>query len=267
MREIRFGILVDWLQIIMLTLSAQRTSADMSPPLSEGAGEEESRVENMLDYLCLGGEVVPTNMDTDGGESSVSQKISYENFEAAIKKMNLVEEYWDDHSEPEPRDPAIGQMFDTLSQGQDNISRSRMAEVIRALNITTSISARALYGTEEVATANTNVTDNPTQLKDGGEKGGGGGRAKLQEAGVSRMESKVLVDTVASISIPTDFPDENSGGAEVVQEKLAGKSAVKEGEGGVGVTPVLSYKERLRLMQAQVAAENNGTKEKNRNKI
>jgi len=81
------------------------------------------------------------------------------------------------------------------------------------------------------------------------------------QAGYNRMESKGLVDTVASIGILSDFFDKNGVGAEQVQEKSAERTFLSvhgdilEGIGQKPLVPVLSYKERLKEMQAASAAD------------
>ena len=86
------------------------------------------------------------------------------------------------------------------------------------------------------------------------------------QAGYNRMDMKGLVDTVASIGILSDFFDKNGVGAEKVQDK----SSVGPGGDGMGhapLVPVLSYKERLKQMQAAAtasAAAGGGKKRKKR---
>jgi hypothetical protein len=146
MRELRADILVDWLRIMALTLSAQRP-------------DDECVVDTVLAYLCAGGEVARDGPRTGGAS------ITFPKFEAAVKRMRLVEEYWDDVPKADARDGAIGQMFDLLAQGQPDVSRRRMKEVLLALNISASTEgtdSRALYGTQHAAAPSANVTGAPT---------------------------------------------------------------------------------------------------------
>lgn len=79
-------------------------------------------------------------------------------------------------------------------------------------------------------------------------------REKLQQAGYTRMDMKGMVDTVASIGILSDFFDKNGQGAEMIQIRPAG---LVPGAGGTmqPLVPVLSYKERLKQMQAATVTD------------
>ena len=64
LKELRVGILVDWLRIMALTISAHYASADTSAPAgpqTRPPSQQQPRpdecgvVESLLDYMCLGG--------------------------------------------------------------------------------------------------------------------------------------------------------------------------------------------------------------------
>jgi hypothetical protein len=166
LKELRVGILVDWLRIMALTISAHYASADTSAPAgpqTRPPSQQQPRpdecgvVESLLDYMCLGGEVARADMQGDAARRGAS--ITFPNFEAAVKRMKLVEAYWDDVPEADARDGAVAQMFDLLAQGQHDISRHRMKEVLRALNISEcaqGMASRALYGTQHAAAPTAN---------------------------------------------------------------------------------------------------------------
>mmetsp|Transcript_89609 Transcript_89609/g.145120 ORF Transcript_89609/g.145120 Transcript_89609/m.145120 type:complete len:347 (+) Transcript_89609:109-1149(+) len=78
-------------------------------------------------------------------------------------------------------------------------------------------------------------------------------REKLQQAGYTRMDMKGLVDTVAAIGILSDFFDKNGQGAETIQNRPAGASSPASTP--AMLVPVMSYKERLRQMQAAAAED------------
>jgi len=67
------------------------------------------------------------------------------------------------------------------------------------------------------------------------------------------MDMKGLVDTVAAIGILSDFFDKNGQGAETIQNRPAGVPSPVSTP--AMLVPVMSYKERLRQMQAAAAED------------
>jgi hypothetical protein len=206
LKELRFGILVDWLRIMVLTISADHASVDASapagpqtcPPSHELHRRDKCGVvESLLDYLCLGGEVGRADMQGDAARRGAS--ITFPKFEAAVKRMKLVEAYWDESPEADARDGAIEQMFDLLTQGQHDISRHRMKEVLHALNISASaqgMASRALYGTRHAAAPTANRVGQGSAAREGGQAegadSGAGASGAVQEGGDGPMQWRYL---------------------------------------------------------------------------
>ena len=172
--EIRAGILTDWLRIMMLTLSAQRGSESSASPLvnpqahsllQEQHSPQECDVDLVLDFLCSAGDVDGPDMRTSA-EAPVEASVTFPKFEVAVKKLQLVEEYWDDAPDGDSRDNAIGQMFDILSQGQTEISRHRMKEVLSALNMSSSTQDMSvIYGAQRAAATTADVPAAQTKVR------------------------------------------------------------------------------------------------------
>jgi len=81
------------------------------------------------------------------------------------------------------------------------------------------------------------------------------------------MDMKGLVDTVASIGILSDFFDKNGEGAEVVQQQSKTTAhGASSAAAGQPLVPVLSYKERLKQMQAAAASEGSVKSKKRKKK-
>ena len=205
LKELRVGILVDWLRIMALTISAHHASADASapagpqtcPPSQELHRPDECGVvESLVDYLCSGGEVGRADMQGDAARRGAS--ITFPKFEAAVKRMKLVEAYWDDEPEAHARDGAIEQMFDLLAQGQHDISRHRMKEVLHALNISASaqgMASRALYGTRHAAAPTANRVEGSAAREGGQAEGadsGAGASGAVQVGGDGPMQWRYL---------------------------------------------------------------------------
>ena len=172
--EIRAGILMDWLRIMMLTLSAQRVSESSASPLvdpqahsllQEQHSPQECDVDSVLDFLCSAGDVDGPDMRTSA-EAPVEASVTFPKFEVAVKKLQLVEEYWDDAPDGDSRDNAIGQMFDILSQGQTEISRHRMKEVLSTLNMSSSTQDMSvIYGAQRAAATTADVAAAQTKVR------------------------------------------------------------------------------------------------------